>query len=144
MAKKIGRPKIPKKERKAVFLNLRMSPAEREEIEAASQKIGSPVTRYTRDFIFNPTQYMKTVTLNEQEKQILYRQDPAEGSSGGWQSLLVMLQKMLEERTGRISIPLHILERIGRYAFKYGNGGWEGRLLSIFSRTLGPRLDGNL
>lgn len=58
--------------------------------------------------------------------------------------LLVTLQRLLDEQTGRISIPPHILERIARYAFKYGNGGWEDRLLSVFSRTLGRRLDGNL
>ena len=144
MAKKLGRPKLKKDDRKGSFLNLRLSPTEREEIEAAAEKHGSQITRYARDFLFCPTPFMKVVTLNESEKEILYRQDPAEKNSGGWQSLLVILQRLLEEKTGRMHIPPHILERISRYAFKYGNGGWEGRLLGIFGRTLGPRLDGNL
>lgn len=141
---KLGRPKIPKQQRKASFLNLRLSSTEREEIESAAIKLGTPTTRYARDFLFCPNQFMKTVTLNEAERQILYRQDPSEKNSGGWQSLLVTLQSMMDESTGVISIPPHILERIGRYAFAYGNGGWESRLLSIFQRTLGPRLDGSL
>ncbi len=27
------------------------------------------------------------------------------------------------------------------YAFKYGNGGWESRLLAAFGQHLGSRLD---
>jgi len=33
------------------------------------------------------------------------------------------------------------LERIPRYAFDYGNGGFEGRLRRIFERHLGPNLN---
>jgi hypothetical protein len=83
---------------------------------------------------------MKTVTLNQEERDILSRQDPATESDGGFQRLMVTLQYSLDERTGVIEIPNTVLERIPRYAFDYGNGGWENRLKSIFSRTLGPNL----
>lgn len=31
--------------------------------------------------------------------------------------------------------------RIRMYAFKYGKGGWESRLVAAFGRHLGPKLD---
>ncbi len=87
---------------------------------------------------------MITVTINEEEREILYRQEPSSKLDGGWQRLLVTLQELTNEANGEITIPPIILERIQRYAFSYGNGGWEDRLKSIFGRTLGDRLDGNV
>ena len=84
--------------------------------------------------------FMRTVTLNDEEKNILQRQDPASESDGGFQNLLVTLQYLLDEKTGTIELPSILLERIPRYAFDYGNGGWEERLKSIFARTLGQNL----
>ncbi len=83
---------------------------------------------------------MQTVTLNDGEKQSLLRQDPSTESDGGFQKLLITLQYLLDENSGTIELPDVLLERIPRYAFEYGNGGWENRLESIFSRTLGPNL----
>lgn len=85
-----------------------------------------------------------TIILTPDEVEILFRQDSDTKHEGGWQNLLVALQQLTNEQTLEITIPPIILERIGRYAFQYGNGGWEGRLRSIFGRTLGPQLDGNI
>lgn len=83
---------------------------------------------------------MRTARLNEAEKNILLRQDPASETDGGFQKLLVTLQYLVDEKSGVIELPDVLLERIPRYAFDYGNGGWESRLKSIFSRTLGENL----
>jgi len=83
---------------------------------------------------------MRTARLNEEEKNILLRQDPATETDGGFQKLLVTLQYLVDENSGAIELPQVLLERIPRYAFDYGNGGWESRLKSIFSRTLGENL----
>jgi hypothetical protein len=83
---------------------------------------------------------MRTARLNEEEKNILLRQDPATETDGGFQKLLVTLQYLVDEKSGAIELPEVLLERIPRYAFDYGNGGWESRLKSIFSRTLGENL----
>jgi hypothetical protein len=83
---------------------------------------------------------MRIVTLNQEEREILNKQDARTESDGGFQALLVTLQYLLDPMTGVIELPDVLLERIPRYAFGYGNGGWEGRLTAIFSRTLGPRL----
>ena len=80
------------------------------------------------------------ITLNPAELEILFRQDPATKDDGGWQRLLITLQELTDPDTGEIEIPPRILERIRRYAFEYGNGGWESRLTSVFGRTLGPTL----
>jgi hypothetical protein len=87
---------------------------------------------------------MITVNLNEAEREILYRQDTGTGGDGGWQSLLVGIQRALNEQTGEVTLTESQMERIQRYAFNYGNGGWEDRLSGIFGRTLGPRLNGDL
>ena len=80
------------------------------------------------------------ITLNAAEMEILFRQDPATKDDGGWQRLLVTLQELTDPDTGGVEIPPRILERIQRYAFDYGNGGWENRLTSVFGRTLGATL----
>lgn len=83
---------------------------------------------------------MQTVTLNEAEQEILFRQDPSTVNDGGYQHLLITLQTLLNQSTGEIELPAIILERTQKYAFDYGNGGWEERLNGIFSRTLGDNL----
>jgi len=87
---------------------------------------------------------MITVTLNQSERDVLYRQEQASKDDGGWQRLLVTLQELTDESNGELTILPIVLERIQRYAFSYGKGGWEDRLKAIFERTLGPGLDGNI
>ena len=83
---------------------------------------------------------MRIVTLTENEMEILFPQDPATKEDGGWQRLLVTLQELIDPATRILTILPITLERIQRYAFDYQNGGWEDRLKSIFSRTLGANL----
>jgi hypothetical protein len=80
------------------------------------------------------------VMLNAEEIAILMQQDPAVENDGGWQGLLGRLQKGVNQSTGFLTIIPKDVERIPRYAFDYGNGGWENTLKAIFGRTLGPRL----
>ena len=84
--------------------------------------------------------FMMRVTLNAIEMEILFRQDPTTQRNGGYQRLLVRLQKNTHRSTGELALSDSDLERIPRYAFDYGNGGWEGRLTGIFQRHLGDRL----
>jgi hypothetical protein len=83
---------------------------------------------------------MTTLTLNAGEAVLLHRQDPTTETAGGFQSLLVKLQRQHAGATGEIALDDSDLERIPRYAFDYGNGGWESRLVGIFGRSLGPTL----
>jgi hypothetical protein len=80
------------------------------------------------------------VTLDPSEMSILFHQDPSTSQEGGFQSLLVSLQNRINRATGDIDLTPYDLERISRYAFDYGNGGWENRLTDTFGRVLGPRL----
>ena len=59
---------------------------------------------------------------------------------GGWQGLLERLCTKLNSGTGRITLTDDDIESIRRYAFHYGNGGFESRLRRIFERHLGPNL----
>jgi hypothetical protein len=52
----------------------------------------------------------------------------------------VDLQKRLRRGTGELKLTDEDLERLARYAFDMGNGGWEDRLIGIFGRELGPTL----
>ena len=80
------------------------------------------------------------IFLNRIEIALLDRQHPSTRRRGGFQGLLVGLAFRLDRTTGRLTLTAQDLERISRYAFDYGNGGWENRLRYIFERTLGPAL----
>lgn len=80
------------------------------------------------------------IKLNVVELAELDRQHPATEKNGGWQSLLVGLQRRVNRATGELVLTGRDLERIQRYAFDYTRGGWQNRLLRIFGRTLGPTL----
>ena len=80
------------------------------------------------------------VVLSLSEVAELFIQPPATRGDGGYQSLLVSLQKSINRTTGELDLTEEDLERIPRYAFDYGNGGWENRLVAIFGRVLGPKL----
>lgn len=81
------------------------------------------------------------IELSQSEKNALFKQDPKTKDRGGFQALLVNIQS-LTDITGRLFLTASLIARIRRYAFCYGNGGWENRLMSIFSRTLGQDLSG--
>lgn len=83
---------------------------------------------------------MISVTLTATELTVLDRQHPSTRNNGGWQSLLVDLQQQVNRTTRVLTLSISDIERIRRYAFTYGNGGWENRLRAIFERTLGPTL----
>ncbi|MBS0658080.1 MAG: formylglycine-generating enzyme family protein [Verrucomicrobia bacterium] len=79
------------------------------------------------------------IILNRTEMDELF---VAVSGSGGFQSLLRRFQSRCDRSTGVLELTPKDLERISRCAFGYRNGGWQGRLLRIFARTLGPRLTG--
>jgi hypothetical protein len=80
------------------------------------------------------------IVLNSSEISVLFRQDPATAGDGGFQGLMVGLQRKCDQTTGKIVLSNDDLEKIPRYAFDYHMGGWEDRLMSVFTRTLGPGL----
>ena len=80
------------------------------------------------------------ITLSAGEIDVLFLQHPRTERRGGYQSFLVQLQRKTDRATGCLRLSAYDLERIPRYAFSYGNGGWENRLRRIFERHLGPRL----
>ncbi len=80
------------------------------------------------------------IKLRPAEASLLLKQDPSTKGNGGYQSLLVQLQYKLSRPSNTIEIDARLRDRIRRYAFRYKNGGWQNRLLGIFSRTLGPNL----
>jgi hypothetical protein len=80
------------------------------------------------------------VFLNALEISELDKQDPATASDGGYQSLLVSLQRRVDRASGRLTLTDDDLRRIQTYAFDYGIGGWEDRLVKAFGRTLGSSL----
>jgi len=82
------------------------------------------------------------IDLNASEYDQLQLQDPATKQDGGYQRLLVTLQEITDENR-RMTLPNHLIPKIQRYAFQYGNGGWEDRLTGILGRSLGPNLSGN-
>ena len=77
---------------------------------------------------------MITVTLDAAEMARLMQ--PPVGQ-GGFQGLLQYLQGKLDQQTGRIVLTDEDRGKICRYAYDYGNGGWENQLKLIFGNHLG-------
>lgn len=83
------------------------------------------------------------IFLTADEVAELDKQDPTTAPDGGFQGLIVNLAQRVARDTGHLQLSDRDLQRIGAYAFAYGNGSWENWLLRAFRRTLGPKLDGN-
>ena len=83
---------------------------------------------------------MIKINLSPTELSVLDRQTPSSKTQGGWQGLLVTLQERVRRDEASIVLGASELNRIRRYAFSYGKGGWESRLKAIFSRSLGSDL----
>lgn len=83
-----------------------------------------------------------TLILNEQEYRNLRDPKWKRGEvKGGFQSLMETLLLRTNNTTKQIHLNQELFERIHRYAFAYGSGGWENALVAIFGRLLGPKLD---
>lgn len=82
----------------------------------------------------------KWVVLNDDEIELLDKQDPETAKDGGFQGMLVGFQGALRRGTKELKLSDEDIERIAHYAFDMGNGGWENRLIGIFSRELGQSL----
>ena len=80
------------------------------------------------------------VILNAAEIAEIDKQDPSTASDGGFQNLMVGLQRGINRATGELRLTADQLRRIPMYTFNYKNGGWENRLKAAFSRTLGANL----
>jgi len=80
------------------------------------------------------------LVLNDEEREELFRQDPATKNRGGFQNLMLRLQSQYRPGSQELRIDDHDIDDIQRHAFDYEQGGWEEQLLKIFSRHLGPRL----
>ena len=80
-----------------------------------------------------------SLPLNDDEFDALMQQDPS--NEVGFQRLMATLQDNTDPQTKILVLPVHLIERINRYAFDYGQGRWEKTLKRIFSRSLGDALD---
>ena len=80
------------------------------------------------------------IQLNQSEINELFKQDPDTKSDGGYQRLLVNFQERIDSSNSTLDLTTNDLEKIPRYAFDYGQGGWEDRLRKIFERHLGSDL----
>jgi len=81
------------------------------------------------------------ITLDQREEDCLLQDRISSMSSGGFQQLLVSLIINYNRDTHVLCVTERQQERIKRYAFNYRNGGWQGRLATIFARHAGPELD---
>lgn len=87
-----------------------------------------------------PRRTVLIVKLDSAEIFEIDKQDPSTARDGGFQGLMVSLQKRIDRSTGELDLTPDDLRRVPMYAFDYKNGGWEDRLKRAFGRTLGSKL----
>ena len=83
---------------------------------------------------------MRTVMLQAGEIAELDKQDPSTEFDGGYQNLIVGLQRKIDRKTSELVLNDNDLEKIQRFALDYGNVGWKTTLMGVFGRTLGQEL----
>jgi hypothetical protein len=83
---------------------------------------------------------MQTVILQAGEIAELDKQDPSTEFDGGYQKLIVGLQRKIDRKTSELFLSDNDLEKIQRFALDYGNVGWKATLIGVFGRTLGQEL----
>lgn len=67
------------------------------------------------------------------------------GDRGGFPGLMLRCQERVNRITGQLRLTNDDLRRIALYAYGYGDKGrWQTRLLEVFQRTLGLKLDRNM
>jgi hypothetical protein len=81
------------------------------------------------------------IKLTDVELSLLKMQHPKTARGGGFQACLVALGRRVDGASYELDLNEQDLEKINRYATKYGQGGYETRMFKIFGRTLGSQLD---
>lgn len=66
--------------------------------------------------------------------------DRAVNGSGGFEDFLRRLQRQINHATATIKLSEKDVSDIPHFAFDFTQGGWENRLITVFGRTLGPKL----
>ena len=88
---------------------------------------------------------MAYVTLNQKEIATLKSVARRGDGDAGYQELLSTLDRLLNERTGEIYISTSTLATLQRYGTgKASKPSWQGAIFSIFGRTMGESLGGEL
>lgn len=82
----------------------------------------------------NNSEIQLEIQLTREELQLLTALDPSARADGGFQQLIIELSEAADRTHRVVSVSRRQIERIVRYATKYGNGGWERQLRNIFGR----------
>jgi hypothetical protein len=88
---------------------------------------------------------MAYVTLNQKEIATLKGVARRGDENQGYQELLTLLDRLLNETTGEIHVSTSTLAMIQRYGSgKESKPNWRGTIFTIFGRTMGESLGGEL
>jgi hypothetical protein len=77
---------------------------------------------------------MRTIILDRDVIDELFRQPRSAASDGGWQNLIAKLQRHCNRETGELSYDETTREQIERNATHYGDGGWQNLLKKILEK----------
>ena len=78
---------------------------------------------------------MLQIQLQQSATKKLLAQDPATEKKGGFQKLIVSLQRQVNMETGLLQVTDSQLEKVKRYRKKYGQGGWQNILDPIWKQA---------
>jgi hypothetical protein len=78
------------------------------------------------------------IKLSENAVRRLLAQDPRTESKGGFQKLLIGMQRQLDSQTGMLRVSSSQVEKIERYRKQYGRGGWQDILDEVLKLARNP------
>lgn len=78
---------------------------------------------------------MLQIQLSQKAIKKLLTQDPRTESKGGFQKLIIGMQRQLDSATGVLQVTDSQVEKIERYRKQYGRGGWQDILAEVLKQA---------
>jgi len=75
------------------------------------------------------------IKLSEKAVRKLLAQDPRTEGKGGFQKLIIGMQRQLDSQTGLLRVSNSQVEKIERYRKAYGRGGWQDILEEVLKQA---------
>jgi hypothetical protein len=78
---------------------------------------------------------MLQIQLSQKAIKRILAQDPRTENKGGFQKLVISMQRQLDRQSGVLRVSDSQVEKIERYRRAYGRGGWQDILDEVLKQA---------